>query len=239
MVPLISIESIIHRQFQRWENERCTDRTGRDENAYLPLTITISRQTGSRGSYFGSRLAQKLHYQRLKGEVIETICRSPEYFNRLIDLAGSTVRVAIDKTEAAPNISQPSGSREKFEQLTQVVISVAQLGGVVMMGRGASWILGREQGFRIRIVCPLEKRIENLMKYKEYIRDDAQRIITHSDRRRSEFARSMFGVDIDDPLQYDLVINSANIDVEEMVDTALVAIEGKIDKLRYRHHDEI
>jgi len=108
---------------------------------------------------------------------------------------------------------------------------MSQLGGVVLMGRGGSFILGPQRGFHMRVVCPRDKRIENLMKYKRLSAEDAAEAIEKSDVSRRKFVKELFDCSIDDPHHYDLVINSALIDVEEMVETAATAINAKTAKL--------
>jgi cytidylate kinase len=107
------------------------------------------------------------------------------------------------------------------------------------MGRGGSFILGPQRGFHMRIVCPRDKRIENLMKYKQLSEEEAAESIDRSDHDRRKFADELFGVDINDPHQYDMVVTSSLIDVEEMVDTAVVAIDAKMAKLTYLDHDQM
>jgi len=69
---MTSIEAIINRQLLKWELDRkSSEPEAPDRPRPLPI-VSISRQTGSRGSYFGSRLAQRLGYQRLHREAIAT-----------------------------------------------------------------------------------------------------------------------------------------------------------------------
>ncbi len=202
----------------------------------MPI-VTISRETGSRGSYFGSRLAQRLGYQRLHREVIDAICESSGYRKRIIEALDEKHRGELQSMVEGLFTGQVVDHSDYLRHLASVLLSMVSLGGVVVMGRGANFILGPKRGFHIRVVCPREKRIENLQKYKEYTTEEAERVITHSDRQREEYIRKVFNADINDPLNYDLVFNSALIDVEEMVTTAVAAIQGKMDKLTYLHHD--
>jgi cytidylate kinase len=99
------------------------------------------------------------------------------------------------------------------------------------VGRAANFILGPKRGFHIRVVCPTERRIFNLIEFKNVDRQEALKQIEDSDHKRRDFARRQFNADVDDPVNYDLVLNAAYIDVEEMVSTAIEAIRGKSDKL--------
>ena len=122
--------------------------------------------------------------------------------------------------------------------LCQGVVGMSELGGVVLMGRGGSFILGPHRGFHMRVICPKAKRIENLVKYKERTSEAAQAEVDQSDRDRKKFVSALFNAEIDDPHNYDMVINSALIDVEEIVEVAAQAVEGKMAKLTWLDHDQ-
>jgi cytidylate kinase len=108
---------------------------------------------------------------------------------------------------------------------------MAQLGGVVLVGRGGNFILGQKRGFHIRVVCPKEKRIANLMKYKKFSLEDATACINQSDTEKQAFARKLFRADNNDPRYYDLIINSEYVDFEELVPGLIESAKSKMNKL--------
>ncbi len=236
---MTSIDAIINRQLLRWELER---KQAEENPAKAPRPapiVTISRQTGSRGSYFGSRLAQKLNYQRLHREVIDAICKTSGYRKRVIESLDQNFRNELQVMVESLFTGQAVDHVDYLRHLGNVVLSMSRLGGVVLMGRGGNFILGPKRGLHIRVVCPREKRIENLIKYKDYTEKEAIKEIDISDTQRKDFIRKLFNADTDSPLHYDLMMNSALIDVEEMVDTAVTALHAKMDKLAHLHHDQL
>jgi len=233
-----SIEAIIDRQFKRWEHEQLA-RPKAEPLKELPLPIvTVSRQSGSRGSYFASRLAQKLGYQRIHREVIDAICTSSGYRSRLVEALDENFRTDLQVLVDAIITGQAVDNIDYARHLCHVVLSMSRLGGVVVVGRGSNFILGPQRGFHIRFVCPLERRVHNLITYKSISEKEAREYIQESDQHRSRFVKSVFGADINDPLHYDLVINAEFIDVEELVTMAIEAIKGKMDKLMHLDNDE-
>jgi len=234
---MTSIEALINRQFLRWEQQH-KEREQSPQQPPPPLPIvTVSRQTGSRGSYFASRLAQKLEYQRIHREIIDAICASSGHRKRIIESLDERSRSAIDVLAEAFVTGASVDHSDYRRHLAQVVLSMSRLGGVVLVGRGGNLILGPTRGFHIRVICPREKRITNLMTYKGLSADDAGAAIDKSDDERRRFIRKLNDADIDDPRHYDLVINAANIDVEEMVSAVVEAIRGKMDKLAHPEND--
>ncbi len=80
-----SIDSIINRQLLRWELQHKKAAAGKTERSHPPPIVTISRQSGSRGSYLASRLAEKMDYLRLHRDVIDTICETAGYRKRVVE----------------------------------------------------------------------------------------------------------------------------------------------------------
>ena len=229
---MTSIESIIERQFLRWEQQQKQPAEKDKKHRAVPRIVTVSRQAGSRGSYFAFRLAEKLGYQWIHREIIDAICQSSGYRKRIIESLDERYRSHIEMVVDSLLTGQAVDHSDYYRHLCYVVLSMSQLGGVVLVGRGGGFILGPKQGFHIRFVCPKEKRIENLVKYKQVSRDEAIAEIEHSDAHRHEYIQKLFDADIDDPLQYDLVINSAYLDVEELLPGVVQAISSKMEKLK-------
>jgi len=236
---LTSIDAIINRQLLRWELERKKAEEEHPDRPSPLQIVTVSRQTGSRGSYFASRLAQKMDYVRLNREVIDEICTTSGHRKRIIESLDDKFRNSLELTVESILTGRSIDHSDYIRYLFKVVLSMSLLGGVILMGRGGNFILGPDRGFHIRVVCHREKRIENLIKYQKRSRDEAILEIDESDQQRRGFIRKLFNTDIDSPLNYDLVLNTALIDVEELVEVAMKAIKGKMDKLTYLDHDNI
>lgn len=227
-----SIDTIINRQFGIWERQKL--QASADEPPIEPLPIiTVSRQKGSRGSYFASRLAEKLGYQQLHREVIDAICKSSGYRERVIESLDQHVRGDLDLAVESAITGQSVDHSDYVRHLIKVILSMARLGGVVVTGRGANFILGLSRGVHFRVIAPNESRVKFLMKYDQLCVADALTAIDQTDRERREFVRKLFDKEIDSPQYYDVVFNSALIDIEEMVDAALLTINTKMDKLRH------
>lgn len=235
---MTSIESLINRQILKWETEK---KAAAEHQPHTPPPIspiiTISRQTGSRGSYFGSRLAQKLGYQRLHREAIDAICFQSGYVKRIVESLDDRNRSELALLVEGIFSGQVIDHADYFRHLYQVVLSMSRLGGVVLMGRGGNFILGPERGFHLRIVAPREKRISNLMRYRNLSEHQAKEYIDQSDTDRRNFISRQFKADIDDARHYDLVINTALLDVEELVGMIALAVGAKMNKVAHPDGD--
>jgi cytidylate kinase len=230
---MASIEQIINRQFGMWEMQQKERKVTLEPFPLPPPIVTVSREHGSRGSYLAGRLAEAMGYQRLHREAIDAICQSSGYRRHIIESLDEKYRSNITMLVESFLIGQAVHPVDYARNLYLVILSMAELGGVVLVGRGGNFILGPEKGFHIRVVCPLEKRVENLIKYKAMEREEAVASIAESDLERKELIRKMFGQDINDSCFYDLCINTAGIDSEDIIPSILGAIDGKMNKLRH------
>lgn len=224
-----SIEVIIDRQLRRWELEqrkKAEEEKGGERAAIRPI-VTVSRQRGSRGAYLAERLAEKLGYQLLHREVIDHICNSTGYRRQIIESLDNKVRSRIELWFEGVFKGLYFDSSDYFRHLYKVMVSIAELGGVVVVGRAANFILGRDRVFSIRVVASLPRRLENIIEYQRLTREQAEKDIRETDREREEFVRSHFRQDIDSPGAYDLVINTTYIDLESALTLAEIGIKSK------------
>lgn len=233
-----SIDAIINRQLLRWELERKqleAQEAPAQKTPPMPV-VTISRQTGSRGSYFASRLATSLKYQHLHRDVIDRIAESSGYRARIVESLDEKHRNELELMIESLLTGKSVDHYDYVKHLHRIVLSMAQLGGVILVGRGGNFILGLNRGFHIRVIAPIEKRVENIKTYRRVSTGEAEEMVLESDRARREFIRKVFDRDIDDPTAYDMVINSAYLDVEDLLDAVSMAVEAKFQKLSYPEH---
>ena len=226
-----SIDAIINRQFHLWEQEK----GGRQESATPPVQppriVTISRQNGSRGAYLAGKLAYRLGYELIHREIIDAICQSSGYRKKIIEALDEHHRSRLQGVVDSLVSGEAVDHSDYVRHLYQVILSMARLGGIVLIGRGGNFILGPRRGFHIRVVCPRDRRIANLVAYKNVSAAEAPGEVDHSDAERREFIHKLFRADIDDSRHYDVVVNTDYVDVEELVPGLAESIKGKLGKL--------
>ncbi len=231
-----SIDSILDRQVRRWESEKSAhvhepgsrDRPG----ATAQPILTVSRQRGSGGALLAERLAGRFGYTLLHRDLIDRICESSGYKRRIVELLDGHSRSQLQLWFESVLQGAYVDAGDYLKALLEVIYSISQLGGVVVVGRGANFILGHERGFHIRVVAPREVRVRNLVERERLAERDALREIEKSDHERSDWIRKACGRSIDDPLGYDLVINHLSISMESATSLVAAAAQEKFEKLR-------
>jgi cytidylate kinase len=235
---MTSMDHILDRQIRRWELERAArDQQGGSREkpgTLVELVLTVSRQRGSWGTILAERLAERFGYTLLHRDIIDRICASSGYKRRIVESldghAKSQLRLWFESMVQGTYVDASDYVKALFE----IIYSISHLGGVVVVGRGANFILGPERGFRLRIVAPRDVRVRNLMTHEGHSEKDALREIERCDRERAEFVRKVYGRSIDDPLGYDLVINHISISMEAATSLVAAAAQEKFEKLRQR-----
>jgi cytidylate kinase len=89
------------------------------------------------------------------------------------------------------------------------ILRLAQLGNVILVGRGSTLITGRLKNvFHVLLVGSLEKRIQRVQEVYGLDRKNACSYVKKKDEGRRKYVKDNFNVDIDSPLLYHLTINT-------------------------------
>ncbi|MBW1892545.1 MAG: cytidylate kinase family protein, partial [Deltaproteobacteria bacterium] len=101
---------------------------------------------------------------------------------------------------------------------TKVIDAIGRRGHSVIVGRGANFILLPEKKFSVRTVAIFEKRKENVIREFDASPDQAVKRIRKREARRQDYIKKSFNADINDPVNYDLVINTGEMNLEDCVE---------------------
>jgi cytidylate kinase len=214
-----STGQIIEEQFQKW---RIAKMEKKAPAAPRPV-ITISREPGSGGRVLAQRLADKhrmdLFHQELLHEIAASAKVSREFLHTL-DEKGLTVL----EDWIASLVHQRHLWPDQYQQhLMKVVGTIGKHGNAVVVGRGANFILPPEGRLRVRVISPLEVRIDNLVREYSVASVDAKRRIVRTENERRAFIRKYFNADISNPIHYDLVVNTGTLPLDRAVETVTCA----------------
>lgn len=118
-----------------------------------------------------------------------------------------------------------------YTQLIETTIrEVAALGNVIIIGRGGQIVLRGVPGTcHLHFVGPLEDRINRLAEAQQIERDEAEGLIKQTDHNRADYLKQAYQADWQDPLLYDLIINTGRTSFERAVDLAAsLAVGGAL-----------
>jgi cytidylate kinase len=232
-----AIDRIVDRQVRRWEIERAArrDAGGESHAAAVGRVLTVSRQRGARGGQLAARLAERLGFTLLHRDVIDRICASSGHARRIIELLEGHARSRLELWFESVLRGRDVDTNDYVKALLKVIFTVSELGGVVVVGRGSNFILGPDRGFHVRVIAPRDERVRALMERGQRGARDAVREVERADRERAAWVRRALGRDIDDPLGYDLVLNTHERPLEEAATLLALAARLKFERLGAAH----
>ena len=182
-------------------------------------SVTISRQIGSGAMAVAGELAEYLQsrapapckwmvFDKNLAEKVLEEHGLPKEIARF--MPEDHVSAIHDAVEEMLGLHPPS--RTLLQQTTETILHLANLGNVILVGRAANVITRQLKNvFHVRLIAPLEHRIQQVMTRNHLEYKAALDFINKQDRGRKRYLKNYFHTDIDDILQYDLVVNTARI----------------------------
>jgi cytidylate kinase len=173
--------------------------------------ITITREYGAGGGEVAKRLAEALGWEMLDRELLHQAAQIEHVPDADLDRLDEKAVSMADRFRLRPP------HQKYLHGLTEAARQAAQRSNVVLVGRGARHLLGEMPDvFHLRLVAPREWRAGRMAGLEDWSLDQARGRCLEVDRSRELFARYFFGDAAVQPAQYDLVVNTARVPIEEL-----------------------
>jgi len=185
----------------------------------MPI-ITISRGTCSGGAQLAEELRERLGWKVLSQEDVSSA-------------AAKAYRMT--EQELFRGLYLPANFYERFTHrktryllATQATVTelLADGDGIYHGLAGQFLFADLCNAFKVRIVAPMEYRIETAIRRFGLKRDEAKRHIKDADDYRSRWGRQIFHADITDADLYDLVINLEHVSLDRATTMISEIMEG-------------
>ena len=183
--------------------------------------ITISRGSCSGGSLLADALHDRLGWKVLGQEEVSTVAAQAyrmteqELFRGLYLPANFFERFTHRKT--------------RYLLATQATVTeIFTDGNGIYHGLAGQFLFADLcNAFKVRIVAPMEYRIDTAMKRFGFTRNEARRHVLDTDEHRSRWGRQIFSVDINDADLYDLVVNLEHVSIDRAAAMIAEIMEGE------------
>lgn len=215
-----SIPRLIEEQVNRWQ---IMHKEGKEEKEGVSI-VTVSREPGSGGSIVAGKLADKLGIDIFHQEVINEIAKRADVSEKLLETLDERGLSILEDWISSLVYDRHLWPDEYMQHLMKVVGTIGKHGRAVIVGRGANFVLPPEKRFSVRIVAPQSWRIQNVSKEYDLAPEEAKRRVMRTESDRRAFIRKYFNADIADPTNYDLVINTATLNVDDAVNVISSAL---------------
>jgi cytidylate kinase len=217
-----SLDELVGRQVRRWEMERRAPGL-----RPAPPCVALSRLAHSGAAELGRQVAGRLGYGFFGSEIVDQIAREHGVQRRLLEGLDEKVRSAVDRYVGDAFRSGGFTESEYLRWVVRTVATLGEQGGAVILGRGAPFILSPERALRVLVIAPREQRIERLQKSRELTRAQAVEVLDREDAERLRFVRHHFDVNADDPLLFDLVVNSGTLGIADSAAAVVDALSRR------------
>lgn len=191
--------------------------------------ITISRGSLSGGKALAGCLAERLGYPTLGREVLLEAAES----------MGISEDVFRGKFETAPGLwARLTRERTKYILAMQTALAEwCTRGDLVYHGLSGQFLLRELPGvLRVRLVAPMALRVEAFLDSHPLMsRSQAEDFIRDLDQERARWVRLMYGADVTNPVNYDMVVNLKCLNLQSACDV----ISEAASQPRYQITDEV
>jgi len=182
--------------------------------------VTISRSYGSHGHQIGQALADRLGVRCCDRAILEGVAKAADLDAGLVKRLDENLEHVHSRPWKAIFKDKSYPKERYLHHLVKVVLNISKKGGVIV-GRGAHLILGPGKAFRIRIIGSMDVCARRVAERKEIDLKAARECVKKVNRRRADYLQQLYGKDINDCSNYDLLINTDRYDVESAVELIL------------------
>jgi hypothetical protein len=195
--------------------------------------LLVSRELGAGGGEIARRAALQLDWKILDKEIVETLAAEYGTPRAVLD--------TVDEKRVGWLADMLYGWIEGhgYSQLTYVqrlhrlLNGAAERGEVVIVGRGATFILPRWAGFSVRIIAPFDFRVNQVVLRRGLSAEKARKLVEQSDYDRQAFIEKYFHHDVARPHCHNLIVNVEQMEQEDAVDLIVGAVRSWLKRSRF------
>lgn len=187
--------------------------------------ITISRQTESGGDEIAEHLANRLGLKLIDRDyVLENWLKevADDHQLHMLEQSRKFYTKTIDKDKALyENQTFANYIEDKLKEY-------AKENSLVILGLGSQIIFSNHpRAIHIKIVASEESRVEKIMKKYGMHKEQAERTIELSDRKRRRYVYQVHNIDWSDPTLYHLSLNFDGLELEQALTILMNLIDFK------------
>lgn len=218
-------EQIIEEQINAWSHQNFKHLRSRSKQRKKPA-ITISREFGALGAALGRLMGEKMDFKVWDNALLEAVADELDSNENMLETVDERLREPVQDTVAG-FLKNINTNVNYLRSLVRVVKTIESYGNCIIVGRGSNYICQKDSSFHLRVVSPLEKRVEGYAKREDLSNEQALNTIREKDAERATFVEYNFNKDVTSASDYDLVLNSGTFSLEDMAAIAQDAYRKK------------
>ena len=173
------------------------------------MILTISGKHGSGKSVIGKKIALALDIKYYS---------TGQAFRDLAKEMNMSLEAFSQYVENHPEIDQ---------ELDKKIVEIAKKGDIIIDSQLSGHLLQNIADFKIMLKCPLETRVKRMAdrdhtSYEEKLKET--RVRENSEQERFKI---LYEIDLEDNTIYDLILETENLSIEEVLNKILSVIKSK------------
>jgi hypothetical protein len=189
-------------------------------------SIAISREVGARGGPIARRVGQKLGWQVFDRELIEFMLQDNSVFDSLLAEAPPGAAEWVNERLAAL-VNEGRVIAGEAERLAKLILAIGSQGNVVLVGRGAGYLLPSRTTLHVMINAPFAERVAYMSQWLRLPTEEAADQVRIRSARRVEFLAACFRLP-PGTITHDMILNSSRLGVELCADLIIQAMRGRM-----------
>ncbi len=149
-------------QEKRLENRERRPGRGKEGGLFYGPYLLISREKGAGGNTLAQLVGRRLGWQVFNNEIVDEIAQKAHVRRQLIESLDERDQSTIQGIIGQMLNPQEIGTSGYLVLLKQIVLTLGHHGDVIIVGRGARYILPSQFGLSVRMVAPIEARIRRI-----------------------------------------------------------------------------
>ena len=179
--------------------------------------VTLSRQLGSLGFETAQLVAQRTGFRLVWRELINQAARRAG--------APEVALAVIDELNLLGLKPSPEDMQAYLNAVRTVMEELANEGDVIIVGRAGQIILANHpRTLHVRVTAPVSVRVERLAQRQGISLKAARAQVDASDRYHQSYFKRYYKLPWDGPGLYDLVINTAKLNMEDAAEIICIAL---------------
>lgn len=229
VMPESLADKIIAEKIREWELKRKKEKDQRNlKDIKIHPFLTISRDFGCGEEELIPRLEKALKWKVYGRNLLDHLAQREILSRNFMETLDEQKQSLLDNWV---NFLIRSGSilqDDYVVKISKMIKVIVANESAIILGRGANHVLAdKKEGLHLKLVAPFESRVKNIMKLRKLKEKEAQKLVEGIDSERTEFVRRYFHKNVADGLNYDLTINTANLDADMICKTVVLLLKEK------------
>jgi cytidylate kinase len=201
--------------------------------------VSISRDFGCMANVIAQKLSSELtlrnkqkgvkrDWKWINKVILEEAARALELSPAKIEYVfQSQKKTVMDEIVSAMSARYYKSDKKIRKTIIEVIRSIVISGNVIIVGRGGvAFKKDNLQSLHIKLIAPIEWRIDRISKNYQKTRQEALEYILEIDQERKYLIDSFLGFDTDESI-FDMVFNRQTMDDDEITSIILQTMERK------------